>query len=77
MKIIEKLKENYPAEVVLLTIVSFLAGVVVGLILSPLKNGIAIGSYNGSYNKFEDSNNVEDSNKVTKSVNKPDKKSCK
>ncbi len=64
MKITEKIKSNYSAEVMLLTIVSFLSGVIAGIIISPVKNGISIGSYNGSYNKFEDSNNV----------NKPDKK---
>ena len=26
--------------------------------MSPIKNGVAIGSYNGAYNKFSDSNNV-------------------
>ena len=29
-----------------------------GFIMSPIKNGVAIGSYNGAYNKFSDSNNV-------------------
>lgn len=64
MKIIRNIKENYSAEVMLLTIASFLAGVVAAIIILPVKNGIAIGSYNGSYNNFDDSNNV----------NKPEKK---
>lgn len=63
MKIIDKIKENYSFEVVFLAIASFLAGVIIGILVSPVKNGIAIGSYNGSYNKFEDSNNVNKLNK--------------
>lgn len=49
MKIIRNIKENYSAEVMLLTIASFLAGVVAAIIILPVKNGIAIGSYNGCY----------------------------
>lgn len=60
MKIIEKIKQNYSAEVMLLTISGFLAGVIVGIIISPVKNGIAIGSYNGSGNKISDSNKVNE-----------------
>ena len=30
-----------------------------GFIMSPIKNGVAIGSYNGAYNKFSDSHNVK------------------
>ncbi len=63
MKIIENIKQNYSAEVMLLTIAGFLAGVIVGIIISPVKKGIAIGSYNGSYNKFEDSNNISKQDK--------------
>ena len=36
----------------------FLLGLIFGFIMSPIKNGVAIGSYNGAYNKFSDSNNV-------------------
>ena len=63
MKIIDKIKENYSFEVVFLALASFLAGVIIGILVSPVKNGIAIGSQNGSYNKFEDSNNVNKPNK--------------
>lgn len=64
MKIIRNIKENYSAEVMLLTIASFLAGVVAAIIILPVKNGIAIGSYNGSYNNFDDSNNVNKPEKI-------------
>lgn len=58
MKIFGKIKEDYSTEVMLLTIIICLTGLIAGILVSPIKNGIAIGSYNGSYNKFEDSNNV-------------------
>lgn len=56
MKIIHNIKENYSAEVMFLTIASFLAGVVAAIIILPVKNGIAIGSYNGCNNRITDSN---------------------
>lgn len=46
MKITEKLKENYSSEIMLLSVVCFLAGVVAGVLLAPVKKGITIGSYN-------------------------------
>lgn len=64
MKITEKIKEKYSLEVMLLTLVSFLAGLAVGFLISPAKNGITFGSYNGCNNK------ITDSNKVNKSVKK-------
>lgn len=59
MKIINKIKENYSAEVMLLAIISFLAGVAVGFIVSPVKKGITIGCYNGCNNRITDSNKVD------------------
>lgn len=50
MKLTDKIKENYSSEVMLLSIVCFLAGVVAGILIAPVKKGIAIGSYNGWYN---------------------------
>lgn len=58
MKITEKIKEDYSAEVMLLVIMSFFAGLIVGFITSPVKKGIAIGSYNGCNNRITDSNKV-------------------
>ena len=58
MKIINKIKEDYSAKVLLLAILSFLAGVSVGFIISPVKKGIIIGSYNGCNNRITDSNKV-------------------
>ncbi len=58
MRITEKLKENYSSEIILLSVVCFLAGVVSGILLAPVKKGIAIFSYNGSNNTSE--NNVCD-----------------
>ncbi len=46
------------SETLLYMLIGFLAGLALGLLLSPFKNGIAVGSYNGSYNEFENSNNV-------------------
>lgn len=31
-------------------LISFLIGVIIGLVISPVKKGIAIFSYNGNYN---------------------------
>jgi hypothetical protein len=58
MKIINKIQEDYSAEVLLLAILSFLAGLVVGFLISPVKKGITIGSYNGCNNRITDSNKV-------------------
>ncbi|MCM1008124.1 MAG: hypothetical protein NC485_09360 [Ruminococcus flavefaciens] len=58
MKIINKIKEDYSAEVLLLAILSFLAGLTVGFLISPVKRGIIIGSYNGCNNRITDSNKV-------------------
>lgn len=59
MRIIEKIKENYSVEVLFFAVVCFLAGIVIGLLVSPVKNGIAIGSYNGCNNKITDSNKTK------------------
>ncbi|MDE6036354.1 MAG: hypothetical protein K2G36_10680 [Ruminococcus sp.] len=50
MKLTDKIKENYSSEVMLLSVVCFLAGVVTGILIAPVKNGIAIGAYNGCHN---------------------------
>ncbi|MDE6665869.1 MAG: hypothetical protein K2K14_06745, partial [Ruminococcus sp.] len=47
MKLINKMKENYSSEVMLLSVVCFLAGVVVGILLAPVKKGFMLGCYNG------------------------------
>ncbi|MCM1474060.1 MAG: hypothetical protein NC040_08370, partial [Muribaculaceae bacterium] len=57
MKITEKLKENYSSEIMLLSIACFLAGVVVGVLLAPVKKGFAICSYNGCNNKTKNYKN--------------------
>ena len=49
---------------------SFLLGIVLGFLFSPVKNGIAVGSYNGSYNEFNDSNNVNRKGKKEKCCKK-------
>lgn len=49
MKITEKLKENYSSEIMLLSVVCFLAGIVVGILLAPAKN-ITIGCNNKAEN---------------------------
>lgn len=51
MKLINKMKENYSSEVMLLSVVCFLAGVVVGILLAPVKKGFMLGCYNGCNNK--------------------------
>lgn len=56
MKIINKIKEDYSAEVLFLAILSFLTGLVAGFLISPVKKGITIGSYNGCNNRITDSN---------------------
>ena len=67
MEAIRKFKEENGEKAFLYVLIGFLAGVIVGLLLSPVKNGIAIGSYNGANNQFKNSNNIE----------KKDKKCCK
>ncbi len=59
-----KVQEN---KTVLLCLVCFLAGLALGFVISPAKNGIVVGSYNGSNNKVTDSNKLTDSNKITDS----------
>lgn len=71
MKIIEKIKENYSSDVLFLALICFWIGVAFGLLASPAKNGITIGSYNGSNNSVKDNgsgNSVTDSNKTKKVV---------
>ncbi len=62
MEYIKKFKEENGEKVFLYVLVAFLAGVIIGFMFSPIKKGIAVGSHNGSNNKFVDSNNVENSN---------------
>ena len=57
MDLIEQFKEEKGEMAFLYLLIGFLAGIVVGFIASPVKNGIAIGSYNGANNKFKNSNN--------------------
>ncbi|MGN0677121.1 MAG: hypothetical protein ACI4K5_05190 [Ruminococcus sp.] len=57
-EIIEKVKENKKIDFFIALLIGFLAGIAVGLIVSPVKNGIAIGSYNGCNNRISDSNHV-------------------
>lgn len=58
MSNIRKFIEEQEEKTLLCIMVAFLTGLTLGLLISPLKNGIAVGSYNGSYNEFKDSNNV-------------------
>lgn len=51
MKFIDKIKENYSSEIILLSVACFLAGIVLGVLLAPVKKGLVIGSYNGCNNK--------------------------
>ena len=57
MDSIEKFKQEKGEKAFLYMLIGFLAGIIVGFIASPVKNGIAIGSYNGANNKFKNSNN--------------------
>jgi hypothetical protein len=57
MESIEQFKEKNGEKAFLFILIGFLAGIIVGFIASPVKNGIAIGSYNGANNKFKNSNN--------------------
>ncbi|MCD8187861.1 MAG: hypothetical protein LUD57_04475 [Ruminococcus sp.] len=59
MKILDKMKESCSADAVLLVLVSFFIGLIAGFIISPVKNGIAIGSYNGCGNRITDSNKID------------------
>jgi hypothetical protein len=59
MEYIKKFKEENGETITLYILIAFLTGMVLGFALSPIRNGIAVGSYNGSYNEFENSNNVE------------------
>lgn len=59
MKIIEKIKDNCPSEILFLSLICFMAGIAVGLLVSPVKNGITIGSYNGCNNRITDSNKTK------------------
>lgn len=67
-KLIAKVQED---KTVLLCLMCFIMGLALGFIISPVKNGIAIGSYNGSNNNVKDTgcnNSVKDSNKTKKVV---------
>lgn len=55
-EIIKKVKENKSADFLNALLIGFLIGTAVGFIFSPVKNGIAIGSYNGCNNKIYDKN---------------------
>lgn len=59
MKIIDKIKENYSVEELLFAFVCCITGIILGLLISPVKKGIAVGSYNGCNNKIIDSNKTE------------------
>lgn len=61
MKIIEKIKESHSSDVLFFALICFWAGVAVGLLASPAKNGIAIaiGSYNGCNNSIKDSSKTK------------------
>jgi hypothetical protein len=59
MQYIKKFKEENGENIILYMLLSFLTGMLLGLVFSPARNGFAVGSYNGSYNEFENSNNVE------------------
>ncbi len=61
MDLIKKLDLENKEKIVLYLIIGFLSGLILGFIFSPIKNGIAIGSYNGANNKFVDSNNTANS----------------
>ena len=62
MEYIKKFKEENGETVFLYVLVAFLSGIIIGFLFSPIKKGIAVGSHNGSNNKFVDSNNVENTN---------------
>ncbi len=70
MSQIKSFIEEQEEKTLLYILTAFLAGLVIGMLLSPLKNGIAVGSYNGSYNEFTDSNNVNHKGKKHKCCKK-------
>ncbi|MDE6789209.1 MAG: hypothetical protein K2J47_07820 [Ruminococcus sp.] len=53
MKITEKIKENYSAEALILAFVCIITGIAFGILVSPVKNGITVGSYNGCNNQVK------------------------
>ncbi len=57
MKLINKMKENYSSEIMLLSVACFLVGVVVGILLAPVKKGFMLGCYNGCNNKAKNYKN--------------------
>lgn len=64
MNIIDKIKKDYSVETLFLCFLCFITGLTIAFIISPVKNGIMIGSYNGCNNKVIDSNKVnEEKNK--------------
>ncbi|MDE6781348.1 MAG: hypothetical protein K2J40_07820 [Ruminococcus sp.] len=62
MKLADKIKENYSSEIMLLSFACFLAGVVAGILLAPVKKGFMLGCYNGSNNEVS---NYKDCNMNT------------
>lgn len=60
------MKVNLSNSAFIALLIGFLAGIIIGLIASPVKNGIAIGSYNGCGNRISNSNKISGSNKVNK-----------
>ena len=78
MDLIKKLDLENKEKVILYLIIGFLSGLIIGFIFSPIKNGIAIGSYNGANNKFVDSNKTANKSDKSGQKNKCFKKSkCK
>ena len=65
---IREFKESHEENTLLYIVAAFVIGLAVGMLISPVKKGIAIGSYNGANNNFENSNNV--SHKSGKRKNK-------
>lgn len=63
MKVIDKIKENYSSEIILLSVACFLAGVVAGMHFAPVKN-ITIGCNNkaSNYKNCKCSSDDEDDN---------------
>ena len=53
MKICEKIKENYSAEALILALVCIITGIAFGILVSPVNNGIRVGSYNGCNNQVK------------------------
>ena len=67
MKLIDKIENSFSDSAFAALLLGLFAGIIIGFIASPIKNGIAIGSYNGSSNIFSDSNNVYNGKKSEKS----------